>query len=79
MLAIYNFVPSYCPNCGQAIDLKGYGGDGYEPGSRYRKDADYRAGCSHYCPKCNLGYQYANRQNILDAAEASGGDMKQYY
>jgi hypothetical protein len=72
MIAVYDFVPNYCPNCGAKIELKGRA-----PGGWWR-DADYHAGASHSCD-CGLLYQKADREDILKAADAyEHGDLRQY-
>ena len=77
MLAIYDFIPNFCPNCGRDAGLDGYAPCFITAGKHYRRDADYNALAAHSC-ECYLVFQKADTQAILDAAENSGGDMKQY-
>jgi transcription elongation factor Elf1 len=74
MIAVYDFVPSFCPNCGKEIDLTGRAPGGYW------RDADYNAGASHECQGCGLMYQRAAREDILTAADAYGAyaDLMKY-
>ena len=62
-LALFNFRPSHCPECGNKL---------------IPNSSDYAAKASHYCPKCNLIYQLAETDKIIQAAELSGGDLAQY-
>lgn len=78
LIALYNFVPHYCPNCGQPTTLfresnlaKAMGGP------VVRADADYRVGASHSC-KCGVMFAMAEPEHLKDAADASGSDLSQY-
>jgi transposase-like protein len=66
MIALFTFVPMFCPHCGRKIDLKD---------TCVRQD--YEAKASFHCLDCNLNYQYVDATTALDAAEKAGGDLKQ--
>lgn len=72
MLAVYDFIPSYCPNCGAKINLKGKDPHGFW------RDADYNAGASYQCD-CGLMYQRTHRESILVAADSyRNGDLREH-
>lgn len=64
MIALFDFVPQFCPNCGEPI-LRG-------------DKRDYMTRCSHVCLDCGLHFQLAVRKHILVAASQSGGDLEKY-
>lgn len=68
MIALYDAIPSYCPQCGTPVLLVD---------QMAKTDALNR--CSHKCRSCGLGWQLADRNLMLDAAEQSGGDMGRYH
>jgi transposase-like protein len=67
MIAIFDFSPKFCPNCGSDIEKR----------ERYSIQ-DYNSKASFYCMDCKLQYQLATRSHILIAAKESGGDLMQY-
>jgi hypothetical protein len=60
-VAVYNFVPSFCANCGQPCRLSA---------------RDYAARCTFICSKCGLNHQLVDRDKIVAAARADGGDLE---
>lgn len=66
MLALFDFLPKFCPNCGREIEL-------------LRDKTDYQSFCSFTCNKCRMLYQRAEMEHIVKAAMDSGGDLKFYY
>lgn len=65
MIALYDFIPRYCPYCGQATSVTG------DPASV----ADFSSGFSFRCAHCNLVYQKAHSRQLLRLARESGGDL----
>ena len=70
MLALYNFLPLYCPSCGTPTRLDSV--DNPLTGKFKAKQADV-------CAVCGVMYQYADKTALLRAATASGGDMIEYF
>lgn len=68
-IALFNFVPSYCPNCGERI---------YPPYRNAFNRLEYLANVTHHCLKCDTQYQLTDTAHLLAAATASGGDLSQY-
>jgi hypothetical protein len=70
MIALYNFVPLYCPSCSSPTRLD-------------RADnplsGKYQAHQAIACPICGVMFQLATKRDLLRAATASGGDMVEYY
>lgn len=66
MIALFNFIPNYCPLCGK--NIRPYGS---------LATADYLEGLSHTC-SCGLHYQYIKDKTILDALEQEESDMPLY-
>lgn len=78
MIFLTDFVPAYCANCGADTRLKRRRNEfEVREGAPY-PDSDYRAGASHSCVKCGAKYQLATKEQLIKAADASGGDLKQY-
>jgi hypothetical protein len=67
MIAVFDFLPTFCPNCGTKTVYN-------DPLTLQ----DFNAKCSFSC-KCGFAYQKADTAHILEAAEKSGGDMKQHH
>jgi hypothetical protein len=70
MIALYNFIPLYCPSCGSPTRL----GRADNPMS-----GKYQAHQALTCPICGVMFQLAGKTEILRAATASGGDLVEYY
>ncbi|HNB53675.1 MAG TPA: hypothetical protein PK530_17125 [Anaerolineales bacterium] len=70
MIALYTFVPLYCPGCGT-------------PTRHDRVDnpdaARYNAFQALNCPICGTMYQKVRRPQAFRAAIASEGDLLEYY
>jgi len=64
MLALFNFIPRFCPNCGAAAICESIKDEVWA----YR----LRAVCT--C-ECGMHYQSARTDAIIKAAEDSEGDM----
>jgi hypothetical protein len=65
MIALFDFAPKFCPNCGQ--DLNQYA-------------AEYDAGVSYGCPCAPkvFMYQKASTADLVEAADKFGGDLSTY-
>jgi len=70
MIALYNFIPLYCPSCGTPTRLE-------------RADnpmsGKFKAHQALSCAICGVMYQLADQKDILRAATASGGDILEYF
>ena len=66
MLALYNFIPLYCPSCGTPTRLER--ADNPMEGKLKAKQA-------LSCAICGVMYQLADNTEIFRAATASGGDL----
>lgn len=66
MIALFDFVPEFCPHCGTAFKLTAYNRD------------DYNAGASCECRSCHLSYARVGRPEMLRAATDSGSDLARY-
>ena len=67
-IALYNFVPHYCPFCGKGISFADHLGRN-----------DYHAQTSHTCPACLTKYQYVrNTDLLLRTADKAGGDLHEW-
>lgn len=70
MLALYNFLPLYCPSCGTPTHLD-------------RIDhpiaGKFKAKQAMSCAICGIMYQLVDKTALLRAATASGGDMLAYF
>lgn len=66
MIALYDFIPRYCPYCGQAAAATS------DPASV----ADFSSGFSFRCAHCTLVYQKAHTRQLLRLARESGGDLR---
>jgi transposase-like protein len=70
MLALYTFIPLYCPSCGTPTRLDRI--DNILEGK-------YQARQALNCAICGVMFQLAEKTDILRAATASGGDMIEYF
>lgn len=75
MIALYDFIPKHCPNCGVPTGLD------RRPTLEERKHhirpaGDYLHGASHTCD-CGLSYQFAQSDTLLEASRKDG-DLAQY-
>lgn len=77
MIALFDFVPRYCPNCGKDTRLLRPATEA-ERRNGITSYGDFLAGASHACLSCGMKYQYADKAEMLKAAANSGGDLKQY-
>ena len=70
MIALYNFLPLYCPSCGTPTRLD-------------RKDnpliGKFKAKQALSCAICGVTYQLADNTEIFRSATASGGDLVEYF
>jgi hypothetical protein len=65
MIAILDYEPRFCPNCGKVFPCNQ---DSHQ---------DFNAYCSFVCPKCGACYQKATSTSILETAGANGGDLRE--
>ena len=70
MIALYSFLPSYCPSCGHPTKLD-------------RVDNPLHGKFEAYqtliCPMCGVKYQLATKTDLLRAATSRGGDLLEYF
>lgn len=65
MIALYDFIPRYCPNCGQPT---GFINDPAHV-------ADFSGYFSFDCTSCGVVFQKAHTRQLLRLARESGGDL----
>ncbi len=65
MIALFDFAPKFCPNCGKNVEPKGYTRE------------DFFANASFSC-NCGLSYQHCDSQVLVEAARETGGDLYRY-
>lgn len=65
MIALYDFVPRYCPYCGQATAVM------EDPACV----ADFSSNFSFTCTGCGVVYQKAHTRQLLRLARERGGDL----
>ena len=70
MLALYNFLPLYCPSYGAPMRLDRV--DNPLFGKFKAKQADV-------CATCGIMYQLVDKTDSLRVATASGGDLVEYF
>ena len=70
MLALYNFIPLYCPSCGTPTRLER---------ANNPMSGKFKAHQALDCAICGVTYQLASQQDILREATAGGGDMVEYF
>lgn len=75
-IALYNFVPKFCPNCGAPTHLKDPLTDDEKAWKMLPRDTDYKCGASHSC-KCGVSYQQIDTSTALEAAHKHG-DLADY-
>lgn len=79
MIALYDFIPKYCPNCGTQIPWDGVVGyvvydTPKQPSPMKQKFNNH---VSMIC-KCEVRYQLADSWHLTRAAADSDGDLEQY-
>lgn len=77
MIALYDFVPRFCPNCGTPTKLDRKATH-EERMYHIEPDADFKAGASHSCLNCGLHYAQAIHHEMLKCATASNSDLHYY-
>jgi rubredoxin len=65
VIALYDFIPRYCPHCGQQT---GFINDPAHV-------ADFSGYFSFDCVNCGLVFQKAHTRQLLRLARESGGDL----
>lgn len=65
MIALYDFIPRYCPYCGSTTEVMD------DPGCI----ADFSGYFSFRCGSCGVTYQKAHTRQLLRLARESGGDL----
>ena len=69
MIALYNFIPLYCPSGGTPTRLDRV--DNLMSGK-------FKARQTLNCPICGVIYQRAEHRDLMRAATSSGGDLLDY-
>ncbi len=75
MIALYDFEPKFCPNCGAESPLPLQTKN--EEVCRAMRH-DFHVYCSFRCRKCGVHYQKVQTEYALVAADSSGGDLRFY-
>lgn len=70
MIALYTFLPAFCPSCGTPTRLDRM--DNLDQARFHAKQA-------LSCPICGVMFQKATRKAIFRAATESEGDLLNYY
>ena len=70
MIALYNFLPLYCPSCGTPTRLD-------HAGNILR--GKFKAKQALSCRVCGLKYRLVDNTEIFRAATANGGDLAGYF
>ena len=65
MIALYDFIPKFCPNCGLPTMIR------IDPVNL----AEYSSNLAFFCSFCGLTYQRAETSTLFKAATISGGDL----
>jgi len=69
VIAVMDFMPGYCPNCGAELAMN----------QSLYAHYDWAAGASHRCPKeCGIHFARADHEEVLKAADASNSDLRMY-
>lgn len=66
-IALYNFIPNHCPNCGKEININN---------SRYAV-RDFQVGASHEC-NCGLYFAHASTESLKKTASENDSDLARY-
>ncbi len=59
MNAIFDFVPDFCPSCGDPL----------LPNKDKYAMQDYRGECAHSCTNCGLRFQFVPTDRLLSIAD----------
>ena len=70
MLALYNFIPLYCPSCGTPTWLARVDNP---------MSGKFKVHQAQSCAICGVMYQLADNKDIFRAATMSGGDLIEYF
>ena len=70
MIALYNFIPLYCPSCGTPTRLERVDNP---------MSGKFKANQALSCAICGVMYQLADNKDVFRAATASGGDLVEYF
>jgi predicted RNA-binding Zn-ribbon protein involved in translation (DUF1610 family) len=70
MIALLNFNPTTCPNCGTEFTVR-------DPHLRRCSEQDWLAGAASTCKRCGLHLAYVDGRKLLELASATG-DMGRY-
>lgn len=68
MIAVYDFIPLYCPNCAAPTGIAQ---------RNIPADGDYLVGASSQCT-CGLMFAYVPTSLILEAATKAKSDLPRY-
>jgi hypothetical protein len=75
-IALYNFVPNYCPHCGAPTHLNDLLTPDELAWKMLPRATDLNCGASHTC-KCGVSYQKIETPTALEAARKHG-DLADY-
>jgi len=67
MIALFDFMPAFCPRCGGPLG----------PWDR-AETGDLLAWASHYCLSCGMKFAVAPTDNLLAAADNADSDLRKY-
>lgn len=65
-IAIFNFVPTHCPGCGESLTGPNLAGP------------DWMEGNVRGCKACGLLFALAKDEHLMEAASKSGSDLERY-
>lgn len=65
MIAAFDFVPEYCPNCGRKLG----------PWDRYGLDDLLNYHCAHTCQGCGMHFVALSTGALIKAADAEDSDL----
>jgi len=69
MIALYNFIPLYCPSCGTPTRLERVDNP---------MSGKFKAHQALSCAICGIMYQLVDNKDIFRAATTSEGDLVEY-
>jgi transposase-like protein len=82
MKTLYDFVPMYCPSCGEPTGFRSLAQNKFSIDDNLRRTYNgmirefIESRVSYACHECQMKFQYAPTDTILKAADDAGGDME---